>query len=97
MTNLSLLKSTSCRVGASVLDAAEDLEDGEDVHTGPSLRPQSRTSRLVEDVVVEVTEPAEAPVYNILIVSLLAPKTDIDGELGYPTNRIDLDMANSPR
>ena len=26
MTNLSLLRSTSCRVGASVLDAAEDLE-----------------------------------------------------------------------
>ena len=26
-TSLSLLRSTSCRVGASVLDAAEDLED----------------------------------------------------------------------
>ena len=29
MTNLSLLRSTSCRVGASVLDAAGDLEDVE--------------------------------------------------------------------
>ena len=27
MTNLCLLRSTSCRVIASVLDAAEDLED----------------------------------------------------------------------
>ena len=29
MTNLNLLRSTSCRVVASVLDAAEDLEDVE--------------------------------------------------------------------
>ena len=34
---------------------------------------------------------------NFLIVSLLAPKTDREGEVGHPTNRIDLDMANSPR
>ena len=68
MTNLCLLRSTSCRVVASVLDAAEDLEDVEDVHTGPSLRPQLQTLRLVADVVVKVTGPAEATVYNISIL-----------------------------
>ena len=46
MTNLSLLRSTSCRVGASVLDAAEDLEV---------------VAEIELDVVVElVTGPAEA-------------------------------------
>ena len=46
---------------------------------------------------VEETGPAEAAVYNISIVSLLAPKTDTEGKLGHPPNRIDLNMANSPR
>ena len=50
----------------------------------------------VVDVVKE-TGPAEAAVYNISIVSLLAPKTDREGKLGHPSNQFDLDMANSPR
>ena len=41
MTNLSLLRSTSCRVIASVLDAAvEDLEDADAVEvTGTAFVP----------------------------------------------------------
>ena len=73
------------------------FEEDEDVHTGPSLRPQLRTFQLVDDVVVKVTGPAEAAVYNISIVSLLAPKTDKEDKLGYPSNQFDLDMATSPR
>ena len=46
MTNLSLLRSTSCRVGASVLDAAEDLEVVAEVE--------------LDVVDVEETDPADA-------------------------------------
>ena len=104
MTNLSLLRSTSCRVGASVLDAAEDLEDGEDVHTGPSLRPQSRTFRLtthpwVDDVVVESNNWAssEAAGGHISIDSLLALNRFTESKAGPLPHRFDLDLATSSK
>ena len=96
VTNLGLLRSTSCRVVASVLDAAEDLEEDVDP-------PWVEIETVVEVDVVDVdcywVVLACITIFsvNFPIVSLLAPKTEREGKIGYPTNRIDLDMANSPR
>ena len=81
LTNLSLLRSTSCRVGASVLDAAEDLEVVVEVD--------------VVDVDVYWVMLVCITIFsvNFPIVSLRAPMTKRKDTLGHPPTKFGLDMA----
>ena len=84
MTNLSLLRSTSCRVGASVLDAAEDLEVVAEVD--------------VVDVDSYWVVLACIRIFsvNFPIVSLCVPMTNRKDTLGHLLPKFGLDMANHP-
>ena len=92
MTNLCLLRSTSCRVVASVLDAAEDLEEDVDP-------PWVEIETVVEFDVVDVdcywVVLACITIFsvNFPIVSLRAPMTKRKDTLGHLPTKFGLDMA----